>query len=551
MPPVTAADPCSSPPITAMGLGGNPRFQIFHANSSVGVIEGPEHRALSTSFLTSLDRRQIERGIRFLSRLQYTSRTKMGKDKSQEKVSGARAILESAWNAYSQGYEGMKRLPKYVEQEYAFTKGELAALEASDSLLTEKELEVVESEPDVNLRKLVFIEYVKRKLPDSPNQEELAELIVLKSIGYGRMATLIADPDLEEVMVNGIHMPVFVFHRKHGMCKTDIRFDTEAEIEKIVDRLCDMHDKKVEDIIDFSTIDGSRINITRGRLALHGTCMTIRRQKMSSMTITELINNRTLSLDLAALLWLCVDGMRVGPANVVIAGTIGSGKTTLLNALLMLTPPEERIVTIEETPELRLAPKENWIPLSPTDGRSIEDLVKNTLRMRPTMIIVGEIRGSEAISLFNAMNVGRKGMGTLHASSPREAIERLESPPMNVASKLVDNLDLIVVMNFVNIGGKSVKRVMEVAEISGREEDLLLLGTLYRWSPDVDTTVEDKTMACAAYLEKLANKMGVKKIEAVRELEKRKQFLASLIERKVFDYKEVLAEVDKFYEEQV
>jgi len=224
--------------------------------------------------------------------------------KEPAKGTSTQSILESAWNAYSQGYEGMKRLPKYIEKPYEFTKGELNALEASENLLIEKEIEVVESEPDINLRKLVFMEYVKKKLPESPNKESLAELIVLKSIGYGRLATLIADPDLEEIMVNGIHLPVFVFHRKHGMCRTDITFNTEAELEAIVKRLCDMHDKELSDIIDFATIDGSRINITMSPLALHGTSITIRRQNAYSMTITELINNNTLSLDLAALLWL-------------------------------------------------------------------------------------------------------------------------------------------------------------------------------------------------------------------------------------------------------
>jgi flagellar protein FlaI len=242
--------------------------------------------------------------------------------------------------------------------------------------------------------------------------------------------------------------------------------------------------------------------------------------------------------------------MRISPANLVVAGMIGSGKTTLLNALAMLSPPEDRIITIEDTPELQFAGRGNWVPMVAQSGYDMEALVRNSLRMRPNKIIVGEIRGAEAMALFNAMNVGHKGMGTVHASSAREVISRVESPPMNVPSRIVANLDLIVIMNLFNIKGVPVRRVTEVAEVGGHEKDTVLLGEIYQWDPAKDQAVEGKEMTPSTYLDKLADKLKISKREVLKELEKRKAVLISLVNNKVFEYNEVLAAVDQFYKEE-
>jgi flagellar protein FlaI len=242
--------------------------------------------------------------------------------------------------------------------------------------------------------------------------------------------------------------------------------------------------------------------------------------------------------------------MRISPANLVVAGMIGSGKTTLLNALAMLSSPEDRIITIEEIPELQFAGRGNWVPMIAQRGYDMEALVRNTLRMRPNRIIIGEIRGAEAMALFNAMNVGHKGMGTLHASSAREVISRLETPPMNVPTGVISNLDLIVITNIFNIDGSPVRRVTEVAEVGGREKDTILLGEVYQWDPNKDQAVEGKEMTPSTYLDKLASKLKISKKEILDELDKRKSVLIGLVNNKIFDYEDVLSAVDQFYREE-
>jgi|GEM_PF-200231 len=441
-------------------------------------------------------------------------------------------------------------VPLYVSEPYSFTASEAKLLADHAKLLAEGELDVVRREPDIELRKQVITEYLRSKLPESKNKDQLIRSIINKVLGYGDISPFVDDPNLEEIMVNGVNIPVFVFHRKHGMCETDFRFATKADILKIINRVCWVHNKDIKPIIDLSAIDGSRLNFTMEPVTLHGPTLTLRKQRKHSFTISQLINMGTMDSDIAALLWLAVDGMRLSPANMVICGMVGSGKTSTLNALAMLTPPEERIISIEETPEIRLDGKDNWIPLATSPELAMEDLVRNTLRMRPDKIIVGEVRGVEAMALFNAMNVGHRGMCTLHSTSPREVIHRLQSPPMNVPLMVVTNLDLIVVENIFNIKGRPVRRITEVAEVGGHEADTILLGTIYEWDPSKDKAVESDEMAPIAFLETLAKKTKTSKKKVIRELNMRKAFLNKMIEHGIFDHEAVQKAVNAFYREE-
>lgn len=439
---------------------------------------------------------------------------------------------------------------KYLVEPYAYTDSEKKLLENCEKLFTQGELETVRKEPDISLRKKSLQEYLKTKIQESKNRESLIEEIINRVIGYGGLSPLMKDQNLEEVMINGVNLPVFVFHRRYGMCSTNVIFKDKNDIFKIINRICWIHGKELAPVIDMTALDGSRINVTSEPITLHGPTMTIRKQKKNPLTITELLKNGTLDVDLAALLWLSADGMRMCPSSIVVSGMIGSGKTTLLNALIMLTPPEDRIVTIEETPELQLSGRENWVPLTTQKDYDMESLVRNTLRMRPNRIVVGEIRGSEAIALFNAMNVGHRGMGTMHSSSAREVISRLENPPMNVPTGVITNLDLIVVMNIMNYHGRPVRRVTEVAEVGGREGDKVLLGEIYRWDPKRDKAVEDSETAPTAYLDKLADKLKVTKRSVMDELARRRAVLTGMVNEDILEYKEVFAAITEFYKNQ-
>jgi len=425
----------------------------------------------------------------------------------------------------------------------------LKILRRSDKLLSEVELETIRKEPDIDMRKTVLKEFLRIKLPKEKNQKELIKQIISKVIGYGELGELVEDEELEEIMVNGVNMPVFIFHRKHGMCKTNITFKEPQEVLKIINRLCWVHGEKPSKIVNMATIDGNRINITRNPIALHGPTLTIRKQRRHFYSITELIKMGTLDVDLAGFLWLAVDGLGLCPANIVIAGSIGSGKTTTLNALSVFIPPTDRVITIEDTPELRLQNIQNWVPLTTDKEHDLGDLLVDTLRMRPDRLIVGEIQREEAMTLFNAMNVGHKGMGTVHASSPRDVIRRFESPPMNVPTRVVENLDLILVQNRFNYRGKTVRRITEVAEVSGREKETIRLGTIYAWDPGQDKAVETTDVVMGGFLDHLSEKTKLPKKEIFEQLNLRKNVLKSMVQHSALTREEVGNVINSFYRE--
>ncbi|AEC52184.1 secretory protein kinase [Pyrococcus sp. NA2] len=281
-----------------------------------------------------------------------------------------------------------------------------------------------ESIPNLEERRRIFLKEVRKMVKEmAPTLSEgrvelLSEIIVQNMIGYGKLDPLVRDDNLEEIMVIGINRPVYVWHRRFGMCKTNIVFDNEREILTIIERIAREVGRRIDQqnpLLDARLPDGSRVNATLPPISLDGPTLTIRKFKKDPLTIIDLIKFRTLNSEVAAFLWLLVDGLGVKPANILVAGGTGSGKTTTLNSLAMFIPPSERVISIEDTAELQL-PIEHWVRLETrppnVEGKgeiTMDDLVKNTLRMRPDRIIVGEVRGPEARTMFTAMNTGHDG----------------------------------------------------------------------------------------------------------------------------------------------
>ncbi|NJE61822.1 secretion system protein [Thermococcus sp. 21S7] len=273
-------------------------------------------------------------------------------------------------------------------------------------------------------RRRVFMNAVKKMIrEEAPNFSEgrievLADIIVQGMIGYGKLDPLVRDDNLEEIMVIGTNRPVYVWHRRFNMCKTNIIFPEEKEILNIIERIAREVGRRIDQqspLLDARLPDGSRVNATIPPISLDGPTITIRKFKKDPLTIIDLIKYGTMNTEIAALLWIFVDGLGVKPANILVAGGTGSGKTTTLNSLAMFIPPSERVISIEDTAELQL-PVEHWVRLETrppnVEGKgeiTMDDLVKNTLRMRPDRIIVGEVRGPEARTMFTAMNTGHNG----------------------------------------------------------------------------------------------------------------------------------------------
>ena len=228
--------------------------------------------------------------------------------------------------------------------------------------------------------------------------DKLSRKFLRDIVGYGEIDPLIQDDDLEEIMIIGTGKPIFVYHRKYGMMKTNINFRNEQEIRDLIDSIARQINRRIDQespILDGRLMDGSRINATIPPVSPDGPSLTIRKFRKDPLTIIDLINTKTISLDLAGFFWLCIDGLGVKSANAIISGGTSSGKTTTLNALSAFINPNERIITIEDTLELQI-PHEHVIRMETrppnVEGKgelTMNDLVKNSLRQRPDKIIVG------------------------------------------------------------------------------------------------------------------------------------------------------------------
>ncbi len=385
--------------------------------------------------------------------------------------------------------------------------------------------------------------------------DNLARKLFQDLVGYGEIDPLIRDDNLEEIMVIGINKPVFVYHREYGMMKTNITFKDSGELMNLIDSIARQINRRIDQespILDGRLIDGSRVNATIPPISADGPSMTIRKFKRDPLTIIDLINSKTISVELAAFFWLCFDGLGVKSANAIISGGTSSGKTTTLNALSSFINPKERIITIEDTLELQI-PHEHVIrmetrpPNVENKGElTMNDLVKNSLRQRPDRIIVGEVRGSEAITLFTALNTGHSGFGTLHSNDARETITRLTNEPMSVPNIMISAIDFIIMQNRIyKPDGVSFRRISEVAEVSGIEEGVVQLNKIFEWDPQSDTIknvgITSKTLT------EIAKVSGNSINDMYDEIKNREIVLQHMVNQNIRSIKDVGAVLEMYY----
>jgi len=334
--------------------------------------------------------------------------------------------------------------------------------------------------------------YVQTKvtLPDDIRRQVFNEILD-EMTGFGPIQPLLDDPDVSEVMVNG---PKKVFIEKGGkLTKTGVTFDDDDHVERVIDRIILPLGRRVDadsPTVDARLPDGSRVNAIIRPVAIDGPSITIRKFKKDKLSIQQLVNFGSLTQNMAEFLKACV----LAHLNIVISGGTGSGKTTLLNVLSGYIQEEERIVTIEDAAELQLQ-QDHVVRLETkvanTDGRgavSIRDLVRNSLRMRPDRIVVGECRGGEALDMLQAMNTGHDGsLTTLHANTPRDALSRLETMvlmsgmdlPLKVVRQQISSaVDLIVQQTRLKDGQRKVTAVTEVV---GMEGDTVVMTDIFKF----------------------------------------------------------------------
>lgn len=383
------------------------------------------------------------------------------------------------------------------------------------------------------------------------NKELFAGVVLQNSIGLKQFAFFLLDDSLEELMVNGLDN-VFVFHKQHGMCRADMRTD-EKSFGVVLQRVASSVGKKFDSgnpLLDARLPDGSRVNATFTDVSPRGISLTIRKFSPIPLTVIDLIESGTLDFDLAAFLWTMVDGFDVTPANILVTGGTATGKTTFLNVLANFIRINNRIVSIEDTLELSLLERKNWVPLEARNSAgeevSMDDLLKNSLRMRPDRIIVGEVRGKEALTMFVAMDTGHDGvLGTIHANDAREAIIRLQEPPMSVPEALLPLVDLIVVLgrHHSKEGGMQ-RNILQVAEVS-RMENKVLLANVFEF--DKSSGAVKRTDLPSAIIERMANANAVSKNELKQEILMRQKVLEWVYEKKIRKPEEVLEVIQDYY----
>ena len=308
----------------------------------------------------------------------------------------------------------------------------------------------------------------------------LRERVMLLVEGLGPLEPLLSDPSVDEVMVNGAGS-VYV-ERRGRLERAEAAFGSESELMHAIERVLAPLGRRVDEaspLCDARLADGSRVNVVIPPLSLGGPCLTIRRFRREGFSLRQLVGNGTLTRELAELLALCV----AARASLLVSGGTGSGKTTTLNALSGAIPGEERIVTIEDAAELRLRQR-HVVRLESRpanlEGRgevSVRQLVRNALRMRPDRIVVGEVRGPEALDMLQALNTGHDGsLTTVHANSPEDAVRRVETlalmagvglPHAAVREQVASALDLIVHQARLPDGGRAIESVTEVVRAAG------------------------------------------------------------------------------------
>ncbi len=370
---------------------------------------------------------------------------------------------------------------------------------------------------------------IKEKLPKTEKEVEefLVGKLIQEMLGLGEIEFLVADSSLEEIVIPSAKEKVRVYSKKYGWLETNIRIEKEEDIinyANIIARRVGRQITVLKPLLDAHLVTGDRVNAVLYPINTKGSTITIRKFARDPYTIIDMINNKTCDLKIAAILWLSIEF----EMNILISGGTGSGKTSFLNACMPFIPPNQRIISIEDTRELMLPDFLYWTPLvtrTPNpEGKgevSMLDLLINSLRMRPDRIILGEMRRQEeAMVLFEAMHTGHSVYATVHADTASETVSRLVNPPLSVPPNLLRTVNLNVVMFRDRRSG--IRRVSQLAEFES-EENTAKADLLYRWVPEEDKIV--KHGESSRFFEDIGRNTGLSPSEIDKDVEMKKKIL--------------------------
>jgi len=362
--------------------------------------------------------------------------------------------------------------------------------------------------------------------------------------GYNKVNSLLRDPLIEDIECSGPGYPIFVVHRYFGNLKTNIILN-DKEIRDLIEKFAlraGKHISYAEPILDATLPDGSRVNATYSQeITTHGPTFTIRKFREIPWTPIELIRLGSATPEIFAYLWLSVEFRK----NIIVIGGTASGKTTMLNAISMFIPPSARIVSIEDTREIKLY-HPNWIPsvvkYSSDKNREIDmfELLRMSFRQRPDYVIVGEVRGEEAYVMFQGMASGHSSLSTMHAESTRALISRLTTPPINLSPTLIELLNVVVIMQHDNFLGTNLRRIKEVNEIIKYNR----FNIAYKWNPFKREYLENPKKYLFRLIE---NDYGIRYKELYDEYIKRLKLLYRLSELNISDFQTFSKIIQMYY----
>ncbi|BAN90663.1 flagellar protein I-like protein [Aeropyrum camini SY1 = JCM 12091] len=379
---------------------------------------------------------------------------------------------------------------------------------------------------------------------------------IREKVGVGPLEPFLRDPYLEDISCNGVG-PVYVVHKMFRSLESSIRFESESELDDFILKLGEKIGKPISHarpVVDATLPDGSRINIVFGSdVSLKGSNFTIRKVSKIPISVTQLIKWGTFDARIAAYMWMMLEeGM-----SVFICGETASGKTTSLNAISVFIRPDAKIVTIEDTAEVVL-PHPNWTrELTRNTGKpetsvTMFDLLRAALRQRPNYIIVGEIRGAEGNIAFQAMQTGHPVMATFHAANLSRLLQRLTNHPINVPKTNIDSLNIAWFQSAVHVKGFPARRVLEIDEIIGYDPSSGAIAAVpsFTWDPVRDKFIFSGRGASYLLEEKIATMKGIPRRELsiiYEELELRRRFLQTLVDKNILDYFDVYKAIVRAY----
>lgn len=428
-------------------------------------------------------------------------------------------------------------------------------LSESDKELVEDIKNELEEKLDVDFEKLGKVEaseYLRERVEEvlegmerslsGERKKAIKYFLQRDFLGLERVEPLMKDPNIEDISCDGVDIPIYVWHRnpRYGSMETNIRFKDKDVLDSFVRRLAQRSRKSIsmaDPLVDAALPDGSRLQATLGTdIARRGSNFTIRKFTESPLTPVDLIEFGTVDPRTLAYLWLAIEHQK----SALISGGTATGKTTLLNVVSLFIRPQMKIVTIEDTPELRL-PHDHWIPevarepISEEGGKDVGSvdmykLLKESLRQRPDYIIVGEVRGKEAFVLFQQMATGHPGLSTVHSENLERLVDRLTTDPIDLPPSLLENLDIMIFLDKTRRGGNFVRRINQVLEMKryDRDSDKPIVNELFKWDPKKDKIGSENS---SAVLKEIAREEGIEEDDIKRDLKDRIKVIEWMVER--------------------